>query len=186
MEYAVPALAVLALILALAALAKAGAAARRAEEAARGAPGPAASSRREDVEALEHALATQRQLLAALVRGAKLTPEMVLEGRLWGDVDATGGARLLGAGNLHVIDVRTPQETRLGIIPGAKLIPIDELPQRLREIPKDGKPKLVYCAGGARSAAACELLAENGHVELYNLECGFSGWNGPRTRPEGA
>lgn len=185
MEYAVPALAALALILALAALAKAGAAARRADEAARASGAASPGARRGENEALVEELATQRRLLAALAAGAKLTPEMVNEGRVWRDVDAAAGARLFAAGELHVIDVRTPQEAAAGILPGARLIPIDELPQRLREIPKDGRPKLIYCAGGARSAAACELLEQHGHVELYNLECGFAGWSGPRVRPAG-
>jgi len=79
--------------------------------------------------------------------------------------------------------VRTAQETALGIIPGALHIPVDELPQRAREIPKDARTKLVYCAGGGRSAAACEYLSEQGFVELYNLESGFAGWNGPREKP---
>ncbi|MBK7642380.1 MAG: rhodanese-like domain-containing protein [Planctomycetes bacterium] len=108
---------------------------------------------------------------------------MVLEGRLWRDLDSQSAAALVREGGLCIIDVRTPQETALGIIPGAILIPVDELPQRAREIPKDGRKKLVYCAGGGRSAAACEYLSEQGYFELLNLESGFSGWNGPREKP---
>jgi rhodanese-related sulfurtransferase len=173
MEYAALALASLALLLAFVALARAG---RKSEPAA-------PSGRSERLESLEAEFVTQRRLLAALAGGTKLTPQMVLEGRLWQDVDAARAAQLLGAGGLCVLDVRTPQETALGIIPGALLIPVDELPQRARELPRDSRPKLVYCAGGGRSAAACEYLAEQGFLELYNLESGFSGWNGPREKP---
>lgn len=174
MEYAALGLAALALIVALVALARA------AARPAAAAPGPPRSER---VESLEQELVAQRRMLAALAGGAKLTPEMVLEGRLWQDVDATRAAALVAAGGACVIDVRTPFETQAGVIPGALLIPVDELPARAREIPRDGRPKLVYCAAGARSAAACEYLSEQGFVELYNLENGFAAWNGPRATP---
>ena len=176
METAALALGALALLVAIRALTRAG---------RREAP-PAPSVRSERVEALEAELVTQRRLLAALAGGAKLTSQMVLEGRLWQDIDAAGAMRMLAAGGLAVLDVRTPQETASGIIPGALLIPVDELPQRARELAKDARPKLVYCAGGARSAAACEYLSEQGYVELYNLESGFMGWNGTREQPRRA
>ncbi len=173
MQYAALVLGALALLLALVALSRAG---RRSE-----APQP--SGRSERLESLEAELVAQRRLLAALAGGTKLTPQMVLEGRLWRDIDAAGAVQLLARGGLTVIDVRTPQETALGVIPGALRIPVDELPQRAGELPKDARPKLVYCAGGGRSAAACEYLSEQGFVELYNLESGFMGWNGPREKP---
>jgi rhodanese-related sulfurtransferase len=172
MDYVSLALAALALIVAFAALSKAG----RERE-------PAGGGRSERSESLEAELVVQRRLLAAIAGGAKLTPQMVLEGRLWQDIDAARAAQLFAAGGLFVLDVRTPQETASGIIPGALLIPVDELPQRAHELPQDARPKLVYCAGGGRSAAACEYLSEHGFRDLYNLEQGFSGWNGPREKP---
>jgi len=174
MEYAALGLAALALILALVALSKAGAPA---------APPATASGRSERVESLEQELVLQRRMLAALAGGSQLTPAMVNEGRLWQDIDGRRAAELVESGGVCVIDVRTPAETRAGVIPGALRIPVDELPARAREIPKDGRKKLVYCAAGARSAAACEYLSEQGHVELYNLESGFLAWNGPRETP---
>ena len=175
MDTAALVLGALALLVALVALAKAG---KRADPVA-----PSAQSgRSERLEGLEQELVTQRRLLAALAGGTALTPQMVLEGRLWQDIDAARAAQMLAAGGLFVLDVRTPQETSQGIIPGALLIPVDELPQRAREVPKDSRPKLVYCAGGGRSAAACEFLSEQGFTALFNLESGYSGWNGPRER----
>lgn len=133
-------------------------------------------------EELAQELAVQRKLIAKLAGGAKLTPEMIEEGRLWHDIPAAAAIAMLERGSVHIIDVRTSQETRLGIIPGAKLIPVDELEARLREVPKDARPKLIYCAAGGRSAAACEFLARQGFDELYNLEGGFSSWTGPRAQ----
>ena len=56
----------------------------------------------------------------------------------------------------------------------------DELEARAHELPKDGKPLVIYCAAGVRSAAACEYLSSLGHDGLYNLAGGFAAWTGPR------
>lgn len=144
------------------------------------------NDQRRRIENLKDELAAelelQRKLIGKLASGAKLSAEMIAEGRLWQDIQAQQAIEMLARGNVHIVDVRTAQETRLGIIPGAKLIPVDELETRLRELPKDGKPKLIYCAAGGRSAAACEFLSRQGFEELYNLEGGFSAWTGPRAQ----
>ena len=84
---------------------------------------------------------------------------------------------------VKVVDVRTPDETRGGVLPGAQLIPLDELEERHRELPREGKTLLVYCAAGARSAAACEFLSTQGYQGLVNLESGYGGWSGPKETP---
>ena len=65
-----------------------------------------------------------------------------------------------------VLDVRTPQEFRGGAYPGARNIPVQELSARLGEVPK-GKPVVVYCASGMRSASAARVLAQAG-FEVVN------------------
>jgi len=135
-------------------------------------------------EEIEEKLQVLRRLTARIHAGEPLTREMILEGRLWDDVSSADGQRLVAQGELHVLDVRTPQERAAGIIPGARLIPVDEIEARRSELPRDGKPVLVYCAGGGRSAAACELLSQQGHDGLLNLTGGFGGWSGPTARPE--
>ena len=133
---------------------------------------------------VQQALAVQRRLLAAVAAGDDVSREMILEGQLWRDVDNALGKRLLaGDPKALVIDVRTPQETAQGILPGAVLIPVDELEARLNEVPKVAGPTLIYCAGGARSAAACEFLSNEGYDSLHNLEGGFSSWTGAVERP---
>lgn len=82
---------------------------------------------------------------------------------------------------LVLLDVRTPGETAGGIIPGAVLIPMQEIPNRIKDIPEG--PLLVYCHVGARSAAVCEFLAQQGRTELYNLEGGISNWTGEIVQP---
>ena len=75
------------------------------------------------------------------------------------------------------------QETAGGIIPGAQLIPIEELEERAREVRRSEKPLLIYCAGGGRSAAACEFLSGQGQLGLQNLSGGIGSWGGAVTRP---
>jgi rhodanese-related sulfurtransferase len=146
-----------------------------------------ADARRRAENALEEAkqeTAQLRRLLARVAAGAKLSPEMIEEGRLWHDLSPVEGVQMHAAGGVRIIDVRTPQETAMGIIAGAQLIPVDELESRLKELPKDGRKMLVYCAGGGRSAAACEFLSAQGYEELYNLGGGFQSWTGPTAKPK--
>lgn len=132
-------------------------------------------------EAQEH-VAALRMLMSAQARGAALTPEMIEEGRLWRDASTQEGLELVARGDVHLLDVRTPQETAAGVLPGAQHIPLDQLEERWREVPK-GKTTLVYCAAGMRSAAACEFLSQQGYSDLLNLESGYGGWTGPTAPP---
>lgn len=179
MEYAALAIAVLALIVALAARGKAAGLAQGIEDAKADARRRAENLAGETEEKVQDL----RRLMSRMAAGAKLSPEMVLEGRLWSEASPDEGKRMVTQGGVRVIDVRTPQETASGIIVGAMLIPVQELEQRWKEIPKDGKPTLVYCAGGGRSAAACEMLSRQGYENLHNLEGGFTSWSGPSAKP---
>jgi rhodanese-related sulfurtransferase len=171
--------AALALIFALAAWAKAAGFARELEDAKLETRRVGSALREE----LERSSTTTRELLAALAEGSRPTREMILEGRLWRDVDAREAERLLADGGVRVLDVRSPAETAGGVLPGALLIPIEELERRASELPKDGARTLVYCAAGGRSAAACEFLSTQGWTELYNLAGGVGAWKGPLERP---
>lgn len=127
---------------------------------------------------LERDLGAQRELLARVARGERVDDDMVREGRTWRDLDADAARALVERGGLTVLDVRSREEAVQGLIPGARLLPVGELPERLDEIPRD-RPILVYCQAGGRSAAACELLAREGFTGLHNLADGFAAWNGP-------
>jgi len=74
-----------------------------------------------------------------------------------------------------LLDVRTPEEYAEGHIKGAKLIPIQRLPERLAEVPHD-KRVYVYCRSGARSARAAKLLAEHGYTNIENIKGGIVAW----------
>lgn len=66
-----------------------------------------------------------------------------------------------------VLDVRSPAEFRSGAHPGAHNIPVQELGRRLGELNRE-KPIVVYCASGARSAAAVSLLKQAGFTDVVN------------------
>lgn len=136
-----------------------------------------------DGEQITDDIQTNRGFIARLAGGESLDPEQVLEGRTWGDVNQTRAIELLNAG-VRVLDVRTPQEILPGVIPGAMVIPVDELPMRFAEIGRPNVPTLVYCAAGVRSVAACEFLSRQGFTALHNLEAGFGAWSGPTEKPD--
>ena len=76
---------------------------------------------------------------------------------------------------LYLLDVRTLGEFQQARLEGARLIPIDQLVQRLGEVPTN-RPVLVYCAVGSRSAQVVSYLARQGYPELYNLYGGIYSW----------
>lgn len=81
------------------------------------------------------------------------------------------------ATNRRVIDVRNRSEWDAGHMPGATLIPLPELIDRLDEIPKDAEI-LVHCQSGGRSAIASSVLKSRGYERVANLIGGFSAWVG--------
>ncbi len=74
-----------------------------------------------------------------------------------------------------LLDVRTPPEFAAGTIPGAANIPLDELRDRLEEIPKD-KELLVFCQVGLRGYLACRILAQH-DCRCRNLTGGYKTWS---------
>ena len=77
------------------------------------------------------------------------------------------------AGGARVIDVRTPAEHEKGAIPGSTLIPLDELRERLGDLP-DGD-LIVHCAAGLRSYVAARILTQHGR-RARSLDGGFATW----------
>ena len=73
-----------------------------------------------------------------------------------------------------LLDVRRQEEHDEVHIAGAILIPLDQVPDRIDEIP-DADEVLVICRSGARSAAACEFLRSNGH-RAVNVAGGMLAW----------
>jgi metal-sulfur cluster biosynthetic enzyme/rhodanese-related sulfurtransferase len=134
---------------------------------------------------LEHGLAVTRQHLARTIAGEAVDPAAVRSGRAWTDLQAAPALVLYErTPELLVLDVRTEAEFARGHIPRAKLVPVDELEDRLRELPDRDVPVLVTCAAGGRSLTACQTLAQHGYTRLYNLVGGMHAWAGPRAEAE--
>ena len=77
-----------------------------------------------------------------------------------------------------VVDVREPNEYAGGHIPGARLLPLGEIPTRHRELPADREIVLV-CRSGNRSGLAQEWLRAMGFRNVRNLAGGMLRWRGP-------
>ncbi|MDC1436153.1 MBL fold metallo-hydrolase [Gammaproteobacteria bacterium] len=80
-------------------------------------------------------------------------------------------------GQVHILDVRTKIETdeESARIADAQLIPINELRDRLNEVPTD-KPVMTICRSGKRSVLAYSILKENGRDEIANIQGGLLRW----------
>nr|WP_320192397.1 rhodanese-like domain-containing protein [uncultured Desulfobacter sp.] len=74
-----------------------------------------------------------------------------------------------------ILDVRQPSEYEQSHIPGAVLIPLSELSDRLGELDPD-KSTMVYCAIGGRSRVAAQMLAGKGFKKVINMSGGIKAW----------
>ncbi|MFO7873076.1 MAG: FAD-dependent oxidoreductase [Bacteroidales bacterium] len=75
-------------------------------------------------------------------------------------------------GHTFLLDVRTPDEFALGTIRNAVNIPVDDIRDRLEEIPKD-KRIVVFCGVGLRGYVASRILMQNGFSRVENLNGGI-------------
>ena len=104
--------------------------------------------------------------------------------------------------NAIILDVRNQSEYDLGHLYNAILMPLNtvennSIPTDLPQPPANDSvmmdlyervnndfnlsahvndPIIVYCAGGSRSAQACQILAENGFTKVYNMLGGITAW----------
>jgi rhodanese-related sulfurtransferase len=97
-----------------------------------------------------------------------ITPDVVPEV----DLDDFEAAWRDGA---TVLDVRNPHEYLEKHVPGAVLVPLPELGERLDDVP-DGRPLYVICAHGARSRKAAEAMRLQLGWQVLNVTAGTEGW----------
>ena len=74
-----------------------------------------------------------------------------------------------------VVDVRDPGEWQHGHLSGAVHIPLGHLATRRGELPA-GRPLVVQCQGGTRSAIAASVLLARGATSVINLRGGYRDW----------
>ena len=85
-------------------------------------------------------------------------------------------ARTLQQQGALLIDVRERREWAGGHVPGARHIPLGQLPQAARALPGD-RDLLLICQSGNRSARATELLQRAGFSRATNVAGGMSAWS---------
>lgn len=97
---------------------------------------------------------------------------------LFGNVDVAGAKTLIAENpDMVILDVRTPDETKNGMLPNA--IQIDFKNSNFEsDINKLDKTKtyLVYCRSGGRSVGACKKMNAAGFTNLTNMKGGYSAW----------
>jgi len=90
--------------------------------------------------------------------------------------DVIGHAALVeasAAGTVAVVDVREPEEFAGGHMPGALNVPLSAFD--LTRLPQ-GRPLVLYCRSGARSARALRLAREGGVKRVAHYAGGMLGW----------
>lgn len=95
------------------------------------------------------------------------------------DLDVAAFKAKISEPGIVLLDVRTPEETALGMIEGAGQLDF-EAANFEAEVEKLDKTKtyLIYCRSGNRSGQACKYMAQKGFKNLYNLKGGYLAWTG--------
>lgn len=84
-----------------------------------------------------------------------------------------------------LIDVREEDEVRDVNLRPSQVIPLGELEDRFKEVPKEG-PVYLYCRSGRRSRIALEFLKSKGYDNCFNVAGGILAWQNeidPEGRP---
>nr|WP_295975622.1 rhodanese-like domain-containing protein [uncultured Bacillus sp.] len=97
------------------------------------------------------------------------------DAKLYEDVSVKQAKELIDNDEVVVIDVRTQEEFNEGHIPNARLIPVDEIDNKMEDLDKDTS-YLIVCRSGNRSATASKLLAKNGFNNMKNMKGGMNAW----------
>jgi glyoxylase-like metal-dependent hydrolase (beta-lactamase superfamily II)/rhodanese-related sulfurtransferase len=74
--------------------------------------------------------------------------------------------------SIEIIDVRNPEEWKLGIVKGAKLISLNRLEENLGKLNKD-QPYYLYCKAGMRSHIAYTIMQKEGFKSIYTVQGGL-------------
>lgn len=74
-----------------------------------------------------------------------------------------------------ILDVRQPEEWNEAHIPDSTLIPLSQLPDRIKELPKD-QEIVVVCRSGNRSAQGRDILLKAGFTDVTSMAGGLNQW----------
>jgi rhodanese-related sulfurtransferase len=91
------------------------------------------------------------------------------------NLDPAAVEELYRQDDVVILDVREDFEYEAGHIPGATLVPLGQIPNRLDEIPKD-KTVIAVCRSGNRSGQATNFLRQQGFENVHNMTGGMNAW----------
>lgn len=121
-------------------------------------------------------VAAQARATPQIEPAAAADPNHALAG-LPEEVNVATAHLLSGREDVLLVDVRSKGEYVTGHAPGARLVPLGELAERLDEIPRDPSVAvLVMCRTGRRSGAAVEFLRSQGYQNVHNVIGGYRAW----------
>ena len=128
----------------------------------------------EDLTKLEHAYAPPFSSAKDPVAISGYVASNILNGKM----NPLYGREMLevDTNKVALIDVRTVEEYASGTIPGAINIPVDDLRDRLSELPTD-RPIWLFCGVGLRGYLASNILKARGYKEVRNLIGGITTYN---------
>lgn len=102
------------------------------------------------------------------------TPSNTAEGSLPAEINVDEAYQLVEEG-AFLLDVRTPEEWDDFHAPQATLIPLDELANRVDEVPAD-RDVVVICRSGNRSLVGRDTLLAAGHPSATSVDGGMNAW----------
>lgn len=124
----------------------------------------------DDLQEIEHAYAPPYSSAKDPVNIAGFVADNIIKGKLkiiqWNELDT------FNKDDIFLIDARTREEYEFANIKGSVNIPVDEIRNRLHEIPNN-KKIIVYCAVGLRGYLASRILVQHGYTNVYNLSGGY-------------
>jgi hydroxyacylglutathione hydrolase len=82
----------------------------------------------------------------------------------------------LEAGEVDLLDVRQPAEWAGGHVEGATFVTGAELPSRLDDVPRNGRPVAVMCGSGYRSSVSASVVTARTELEVVNVLGGMGAW----------
>jgi rhodanese-related sulfurtransferase len=90
------------------------------------------------------------------------------------DVEILAQLRRHGSAGI-VVDIRELPERQICAIPESLNLPMQEVSQRLPQLPRD-RPLVILCHHGVGSAVATTYLPQHGFANAYNLTGGIDAW----------
>lgn len=123
-----------------------------------------------DLTEIEHVYAPPFSSAKDPVNMAGFAAENILTGKIkpihWNEI------KDLDPKETFILDVRTPEEVKMGAIANAVNIPVDSLRERIKDVPRN-KKVVAYCRVGLRGYIAARILTQNGYKDVYNLSGGY-------------